>query len=129
MAGLTPLEDLPLQSDIDEPQQAPPQMQHQAPVYSPAPPAPLPQPTHDSAPAQSTSWHSAILEMITSPVFLKALAVAVAIVFAVTLFPVEGYVLKHIPMLESVPNSAALIKAVVAGVAITLIRPPSLRHA
>ena len=127
MAGLTPLEDLPLQSDVEEPQlQAP--MQQQAPVYCPAPPAPIAVVHADSAPAQSTSWHSAILEMITSPVFLKALAVSVAIVFAVTLFPVEGYVLKHIPMLESLPNSAALIKAVVAGVAITLMRPPSLRH-
>lgn len=124
MAGLTPLEDLPLQSDIDEPQMQVPQ---QAPVYCPAPPPPAP--VHQaSAPEASASWHSAILEMICSPVFLKALAVSVAIVFAVTLFPIEGYVLNKVPMLENIPNSAALVKAVIAGVAITLMRPPNVRH-
>ena len=117
---MTPLEDL------DQPQQQDPapqyrgsaEPQHYAPQFQQQQ-----QPTQ--AAASPSSWQT-FVQLVMAPAFLKAAAVAIAIVFFAIVLPVDQYVLTHVKFMESVPNSAAVIKAVVAGLVITFIRPPAL---
>jgi len=117
---LTPLEDL------DQPQEPAPQYrgsvepQQYAPQYQQQ----QPQQAHATA-SQTSSWQT-FVQLVMAPAFLKAAAVAIAVVFFAIILPIDQYVMTHAKFLESVPNSAAIVKAVVAGLVITFIRPPTL---
>jgi hypothetical protein len=126
---LTLMEELPPIDNEPAPQmmqQPPPQQQHiQQPVYSDhaaAAYAPPPQPV--AAPPAEQSIYQTVLELATSTVFLKTVLVAAAIVLAVMLFPVEDYVLKYATFAQNLPYAEVVIKALAAGLAVTLIRPP-----
>ncbi len=113
-----------LQPDVDqhEPQHLAPQQ------YAPQPDAYPQQQQHQHAapPAPAPTLYQTVVAMATSTSFLKAVAVAAAIVFAAMVFPVEDYVLRYAPFAEGMPHAAGVIKAVVAAIAIVVLRPPPL---
>lgn len=122
----------PIDAEVPRHIPAPPQQHQQQPVYqeqAPAMYAPQPAQAHAHAPPQAAppaeqSMYQTVLELATSTVFLKTVLVASAIVLAAMLFPVEDYVLKYATFAQNLPHAASVIKALAAGLAVTLIRPP-----
>lgn len=127
---LTLMEELP-PIDQDPPHmqpQAQPQQQfipQQQPEFTAAAYVPQQhqQPAAVAAPAEQSIYQT-VLELATSTVFLKTVLVASAIVLAAMLLPVEDYVLKYATFAQNLPHAAVVIKALAAGLAVTLIRPP-----
>jgi hypothetical protein len=131
---LTLMDDLPPIDQQGPPQQPPsgprpPPQQQQQVVYQDhaaySPPHASQAPQAPPAPAEQ-SMYQTVLDMATSTVFLKTVLVAAAIVLAVMLFPVEDYVLKYATFAQKMPHAALVIKALAAGLGVTLIRPPQI---
>ena len=125
---LTLMEELPPIDNEPAPQmmQPPPQQHIQQPVYSDhAAAAYAPPPAQPvAAPPAEQSIYQTVLELATSTDFLKTVLVASAIVLAVMMLPVEDYVLKYATFAQNLPHAAVVVKALAAGLAVTLIRPP-----
>lgn len=126
MEELPPIDQEPPQM---QPQQQPqqqyiPQQQPDFAAAAYAPPPPQQQPV--AAPPAEQSMYQTVLDLATSSVFLKTVLVASAIVLAVMLFPVEDYVLKYATFAKNLPHAEVVIKALAAGLAVTLIRPPKV---
>jgi len=117
----------PEEQTVPPPAQQQPQQQQQQPQqqYCAAPPSQHPPTVATQPAAQEKGWASTLIRLFTNPAILKALACAFVVVFVIITFPVEDPLFKHIPALAKIPNSASVLKAVLAAIAVTALRPPS----
>lgn len=123
----TALEDIPclVEADAEPPVAGPPQYEPECEPQAAVPPPrdPLAQQTPAAAGGFAGAYAMAH-DLLTSPAVLKALVGAFVCVLLVCVFPVEDYVFRHIPAAATLPNAPAVVKALLAAVAVTAVRPP-----
>lgn len=76
----------------------------------------------DGAVPDALAW----LRTLCSPAVLQAACIAAGVVLTILLTPVDSFVLKYFPVLMGLPHADSVIKAVLAAVALTVLRPPPI---